>query len=232
MRTCRESPWQFTQRTVDPVTKIPVTVKVRTGWETDNVLPLLKRFEEIGVASIAIHGRTRSESYTGASDWVYIAQVKRELKIPVFGNGDVKTAADAIRMFETTARGQALGDAGEPAIPATQEFRQIVRGRLPFHIGTERENHFDFLPRRLDPPDQWRDAQILRRDPVEWRKFPAEAVVAAAEGARAFERQDIRRLLDDAEDPVIARRIVTHSAAGLRGEESAHRARPDRFLRG
>jgi tRNA-dihydrouridine synthase B len=82
--------------------KIPVTVKVRKGWETDNVLPLLKRFEEIGVAAIAIHGRTRSEAYTGASDWAYIAQVKSELKIPVFGNGDVKTPADAIRMFETT----------------------------------------------------------------------------------------------------------------------------------
>src|SRR5687767_12459276 len=82
--------------------KIPVTVKVRKGWETDNVLPLLKRFEEIGVAAIAIHGRTRAESYTGASDWNYIAQVKRELGIPVFGNGDVKVAADAIRMFDTT----------------------------------------------------------------------------------------------------------------------------------
>ncbi|HUP49323.1 MAG TPA: tRNA dihydrouridine synthase DusB [Thermoanaerobaculia bacterium] len=82
--------------------KIPVTVKVRKGWESDDVLPLLKRFEEIGVASIAIHGRTRSEAYTGASDWAYIAGVKSELKIPVFGNGDVKTPADALRMFETT----------------------------------------------------------------------------------------------------------------------------------
>jgi tRNA-dihydrouridine synthase B len=82
--------------------KIPVTVKVRKGWESDDVIPLLKRFEDIGVAAIAIHGRTRKESYTGASDWNYIASVKRELKIPLWGNGDVKTAADAIRMFETT----------------------------------------------------------------------------------------------------------------------------------
>src|SRR5438876_9757042 len=82
--------------------KIPVTVKVRKGWESDDVLPLLKRFEEIGVASIAIHGRTRNEAYTGASDWSYIAQVKRELRIPLFGNGDVKTAGDAVRMFEQT----------------------------------------------------------------------------------------------------------------------------------
>ena len=82
--------------------KIPVTVKVRKGWESNDVIPLLKRFEEIGVAAIAIHGRTRNEAYTGASDWQYIAQVKSELKIPVWGNGDVKTPEDAIRMFETT----------------------------------------------------------------------------------------------------------------------------------
>jgi tRNA-dihydrouridine synthase B len=81
---------------------IPVTVKVRKGWESDDVIPLLKRFEDLGVAAIAVHGRTRSEAYTGASDWNYIGQVKSALKIPVWGNGDVKTAADAIRMFEQT----------------------------------------------------------------------------------------------------------------------------------
>jgi tRNA-dihydrouridine synthase B len=82
--------------------KIPVTVKVRKGWESDDVLPLLQRFEQIGVAAIAIHGRTRSEAYTGASDWDYIKRVKAELRIPVLGNGDVKTAADAVRMFQHT----------------------------------------------------------------------------------------------------------------------------------
>jgi len=92
--------------------KIPVTVKVRKGWESDDVLPLLKRFEDIGVASIAIHGRTRNEAYTGASDWKYIAAVKAELKIPVFGNGDVKTPEDAVRMFrETKVDGVMIGRA-------------------------------------------------------------------------------------------------------------------------
>src|SRR6059058_4685228 len=92
-------------RTVEKIVKrvkIPVTVKVRKGWESDNVLPLLQRFEEIGVAAIAIHGRTRSEAYTGASDWAYIAHVKSNLTIPVWGNGDVKSPADALRMFEQT----------------------------------------------------------------------------------------------------------------------------------
>lgn len=104
--------------------KIPVTVKVRKGWESDDVLPLLKRFEEIGVKAIAIHGRTRNEAYTGASDWEYIAHVKRNLSIPVWGNGDVKTPADAIRMFATTGVDGVM--IGRAALHNPFIFRDIV----------------------------------------------------------------------------------------------------------
>src|SRR5205814_9234720 len=106
--------------------KIPVTVKVRKGWESDDVIPLLKRFEEIGVAAIAIHGRTRNEAYTGASDWGYIAQVKRELGIPLWGNGDVKTPADARRMFEQTGVDGVM--IGRAALHNPFIFRDIVSG--------------------------------------------------------------------------------------------------------
>jgi nifR3 family TIM-barrel protein len=128
--------------------KIPVTVKVRKGWETDNVLPLLKRFEEIGVASIAIHGRTRSEAYTGASDWNYIASVKSELKIPVFGNGDVKTPEDAIRMFETTGVDGVM--IGRAALHNPFIFRDIhahVHGAAM--IGNEVEHRIEAMQRYL-----------------------------------------------------------------------------------
>jgi tRNA-dihydrouridine synthase B len=104
--------------------KIPVTVKVRKGWESNDVIPLLKRFEELGVAAIAIHGRTRNEAYTGASDWEYIARVKQELTIPVWGNGDVKTPADAIRMFETTGVDGVM--IGRAALHNPFIFRDIV----------------------------------------------------------------------------------------------------------
>ena len=104
--------------------KIPVTVKVRKGWESDDVIPLLKRFEEIGVAAIAVHGRTRSEAYTGASDWEYIARVKSALRIPVWGNGDVKTPADAMRMFETTGVDGVM--IGRAALHNPFIFRDIV----------------------------------------------------------------------------------------------------------
>src|SRR5712691_3169752 len=131
--------------------KIPVTVKVRKGWESDDVIPLLKRFEEIGVASIAIHGRTRNEAYTGASDWDYIAQVKGELTIPVFGNGDVKTPADAIRMFETTGVDGVM--IGRAALHNPFIFRDIlayVNGQPIAHdVDGELDRRIDAMQRYL-----------------------------------------------------------------------------------
>jgi tRNA-dihydrouridine synthase B len=138
-------------RVVDKIrrrVKIPVTVKVRKGWESDDVLPLLKRFEEIGVASIAIHGRTRSEAYTGASDWNYIAQVKSELKIPVWGNGDVKTPADAVRMFETTnVDGVMIGRAALHNPFIFRDINAYVNG-TPL-VGNEIEHRIDAMQRYL-----------------------------------------------------------------------------------
>ncbi len=131
--------------------KIPVTVKVRKGWESEDVLPLLKRFEEIGVAAIAIHGRTRHEAYTGASDWNYIAQVKRELKIPVWGNGDVKTPADAIRMFETTGVDGVM--IGRAALHNPFIFRDIVAHANGQPVLDEIDRRIEAMQRYLSKVD-------------------------------------------------------------------------------
>jgi len=132
--------------------KIPVTVKVRKGWESDDVLPLLKRFEDVGVSAIAIHGRTRKESYTGASDWAYIAHVKQNLKIPVWGNGDVKVAADAIRMFETTGVDGVM--IGRAALHNPFIFRDIAAhvAGAPL-IGNEVEHRIHAMQRYLSKID-------------------------------------------------------------------------------
>ncbi|HJQ41067.1 MAG TPA: tRNA dihydrouridine synthase DusB [Thermoanaerobaculia bacterium] len=128
--------------------KIPVTVKVRKGWESDDVIPLLQRFEEIGVAAIAIHGRTRSEAYTGASDWQYIAKVKSALKIPVWGNGDVKTPADAIRMFETTGvDGVMIGRAALHNPFIFRDIHAFVRGEES--VANEIDRRIDAMQRYL-----------------------------------------------------------------------------------
>jgi nifR3 family TIM-barrel protein len=141
-------------RTVEKIrkrVKIPVTVKVRKGWESNDVLPLLKRFEEIGVAAIAIHGRTRNEAYTGASDWAYIAHVKQNLSIPVWGNGDVKTPADALRMFETTGVDGVM--IGRAALHNPFIFRDIVALASGQPVVDELDRRIDAMQRYLSKID-------------------------------------------------------------------------------
>ena len=85
-------------------TKKPVTVKIRKGWNNENVVAVevARIIEKAGASGITIHGRTREEYYSGQVDLDIIKGVKEAVKIPVIGNGDVKTAEDARKMFEYT----------------------------------------------------------------------------------------------------------------------------------
>jgi nifR3 family TIM-barrel protein len=83
--------------------KVPVTGKIRLGWENCRTYKLVARIvEENGGSLIAIHGRTKEQNYGGLADWDAIAEVKASVKIPVIGNGDVKTVADIERMKKYT----------------------------------------------------------------------------------------------------------------------------------
>ena len=83
--------------------KVPVTGKIRLGWEDlRNYLLVARIVEENGGAALAIHGRTKEQGYRGEADWDAIAEVKAAVKIPVIGNGDVKTPADIDRMKQYT----------------------------------------------------------------------------------------------------------------------------------
>lgn len=83
---------------------IPVTVKFRSGWDEEhrNAEEIAVLAERAGVAAVAVHARTRQQFYEGHADWDVIKKVKQAVKIPVFGNGDIFSAADALRMLETT----------------------------------------------------------------------------------------------------------------------------------
>ena len=82
----------------------PVTVKMRIGWDADsvNAVPFAKRMEAAGAAALTVHGRTRTEFYSGTADWKPIAAVKQAVRIPVIGNGDITSGADAVRMYRET----------------------------------------------------------------------------------------------------------------------------------
>ena len=82
--------------------KIPVTIKIRTGWDADsrNAPAVVQAAADAGVAWVAIHGRTRAQGYSGQSDWDYIAEVKSKSPIPIIGNGDINTPETAVRRMK------------------------------------------------------------------------------------------------------------------------------------
>lgn len=96
--------YEIVARVVDAVNK-PVTVKMRSGWDSHTIYAVENalKIEKAGAKAIAIHGRTRKQMYEGKADWNIIKQVKEVVKtIPVIGNGDVKTPEDARRMLDET----------------------------------------------------------------------------------------------------------------------------------
>ena len=88
---------------VDAVS-IPVTVKIRSGWDSNsiNAVEIAKVVEEAGASAITVHARTRAQGYSGKADWDIIKQVKESVKIPVIGNGDIKSIYDAEKMINDT----------------------------------------------------------------------------------------------------------------------------------
>ena len=103
---------------------VPVTVKMRIGWDRGhlNAVELARGLEGVGVAAVAVHGRTRVQMYSGRADWDAIAEVKQALRIPVIANGDIFKGEDAVRILKRTGADMAMigrGVFGNPWI-----FRQ------------------------------------------------------------------------------------------------------------
>ena len=95
---------EITQRVVDAV-RLPVTVKTRLGWNHEQLIitTLAEQLQQCGIQALTIHGRTRSQMYTGNADWTLIGEVKRNprIHIPIIGNGDITSPEEAKQAFET-----------------------------------------------------------------------------------------------------------------------------------
>ena len=91
-------------RAVVDAVEIPVTVKIRTGWDKSsiNAVEVAKRLEDAGASLICVHGRTREQQYAPFADWTQIAKVKEAIGIPVIGNGDIFEPQDALKMIKET----------------------------------------------------------------------------------------------------------------------------------
>ena len=95
---------EITRKVVDAV-KLPVTVKTRLGWNHEQLIitELAEQLQDCGIQALTIHGRTRSQMYTGQADWTLIGEVKRNpcIHIPIIGNGDISSAEEAKAAFDT-----------------------------------------------------------------------------------------------------------------------------------
>ena len=128
--------------------KVPVTLKIRKGWDKDNIVAVevAKIAEEVGISAITVHGRTRTEFYSGKADWDIIKKVKESVNIPVIGNGDIIDEESALEMFKYTGVDGIMigrGSFGNPWI-----FEKIL--------------HFLETGEKLADPDKFEKLQIIK----------------------------------------------------------------------
>jgi nifR3 family TIM-barrel protein len=137
---------EITRAVVNAV-KIPVTVKTRLGWDHTQkiIVELAEQLQDCGIAALTVHGRTRSQMYTGEADWSMIAKVKENprFNIPLIGNGDICTREQVERAFSTYGVDGVM--VGRAAIGAPWIFSELTgRGAIDVH------QQFDYLRRQIN----------------------------------------------------------------------------------
>ncbi len=149
--------------------QVPVTAKIRTGWDQDtiNAPNVCRILEDVGMQAIAIHGRTRSQGYSGEADWDVINECAESVSVPVIGNGDIACGVDVERhQKESSVSGVMIGRAAMQYPWVFQEAKHyLATGKhLP---KISREERWDFILRH---------AKML----IEWGKFPTEKLAMQA----------------------------------------------------
>ncbi|MDE5785706.1 MAG: tRNA dihydrouridine synthase DusB [Duncaniella sp.] len=160
---------EITRAVVDAV-NIPVTVKTRLGWDHESkiIVELAEMLQDCGIAALTVHGRTRSQMYTGSADWEMIARVKANprLKIPVIGNGDITSPELACEAFDRYGvDGVMVGRASIGAPWIFREIRQALDGKAIEPLSLSEK--FSLLRRQIaesiDRIDEYRGILHIRR---------------------------------------------------------------------
>ena len=145
-------------------TKLPVTVKTRLGWDESSIkiVEVAERLQDVGIAAISIHGRTRSQMYKGKADWTLISDVKNNprMKIPVFGNGDVDSPEAALKMKNKFGLDGAM--IGRASIGNPWIFNQI---KHYFKFGEKLEepriiDKIDIVKRHFEMSVKWKGPKL------------------------------------------------------------------------
>jgi nifR3 family TIM-barrel protein len=145
-------------RAMTRAVRIPVTVKMRKGWDdTDLSAPdVARQVEEAGAAAIAIHGRTAKQSYAGNADWDFVSEVAQAVNIPVFGSGDCLEPEQVVAKLASGVSGVFVGRGvlRNPWILA--QARDLIDGRPPRAVTLEERGQFlvDYIQLLLDDPSE------------------------------------------------------------------------------
>lgn len=183
-------------------TKLPVTVKMRIGWDESsiNAVEMAKRAEAAGVAAIAVHGRTREQYYKGHADWSMIAAVKRAVKVPVIANGDIRTTADLARVYrETGCDGVMIGRAAQGNPWIFRAFRSFLETGVEIPPPTIAERGALIL-RHLDMLIQYKGDYIGAREMRKHATWYTKGMVGGGNLRDAFNhagtREDFQRIVE------------------------------------
>ena len=162
----------ITRAVVDAVPETPVTVKTRLGWDHNHqiIVTLAEQLQDCGIQALTIHGRTRSQMYTGEADWTLIGEVKRNprMHIPIIGNGDITTPERAQECFERYGVDAIM--VGRATFGRPWIFREIIdqlNGLPPMADSTSLDWKFNILKQQVKTSveriDEYRGILHIRR---------------------------------------------------------------------